>query len=82
LRTAPQLENIPLWGKNILRRWGANEHFWEGGSKYTRYNKINNNLKNFREGQDCCQERLSLFSCGPGCEPWFTPDAEARRYKL
>jgi len=52
------LENIPYWGKNILKD-GANEHLWE--QAYTKYNKINNNSKNFRG------ERLPLLplSCGP-----------------
>jgi len=37
-----QLENIPKWGKYILR-----------GAKYTKCNKLNNKPKTFR-GQDCC----------------------------
>jgi len=37
-----QLENIPWWGKNILKGGGANER-WGGKNKY---NKINNNSEN------------------------------------
>jgi len=39
----PQLESIPWWGKNISRE---QTHVWEGGQKYTKYNRINNNLEN------------------------------------
>jgi len=55
---APQLENIPWWGKQAF----------EEGQKYTKYNKINNNSENFR-GQDCCQggfDPMAPLSCGPG----------------
>jgi len=41
-KLGPQLENIPWWGKNILRE--ANIHL--GRQKY-KYNKINNNSENF-----------------------------------
>jgi len=37
---------ILWWGKNILRREGGKQAF--GGQTYTKYNKINNNLENFR----------------------------------
>jgi len=47
----PQLENISWRGKNILS--GVQTSVGEG-QKYTIYNKINNNSKNFR-GQGCCQ---------------------------
>jgi len=47
----PQL--VPWWGKNILRE-GGKRTFWRG-AKYTTYNKINNNSKNFK-GQVCCWE--------------------------
>jgi len=63
LKAASQLEIIPWWGKNILRREGGNVHW--GGQKCTKYNKINNNSKN-SGGQDCCQKGLRplvLVSC-------------------
>jgi len=25
-----------------------------GGGEYTKYNEVNNNLENFKRGQDCC----------------------------
>jgi len=43
---APQLENIPWWGKNILRR-GANERL--KGKNIL--NKINNNSENFKRAK-------------------------------
>jgi len=43
-----QLENIPWWGKNILR--GSKRAF--EGAKHTKYNKINNNLHEFRNFQE------------------------------
>jgi len=55
---APQLENIPWWGKNILR--GGKRAF---GGKYTIYNKINNNSENFRG----VRPPLVPLSCGPAC---------------
>jgi len=44
---APQLENIPWWGKNILREGGRSKRAFGGGQKYTKY-KINDNSENFR----------------------------------
>jgi len=46
-KTAPQLENIPWWGKNTLE-----------GAKYTKYNKLFKKL----QGQDCCLDPL-LRAC-------------------
>jgi len=49
--SAPQVENIPQWGKNILRKGKPAVNIFgrrEGGQKYTNYNKINNNSENFR----------------------------------
>jgi len=45
--SAPQLENIPLWSKNILREW-CKLTFGGGGQKYTKHNKINSNSEIFR----------------------------------
>jgi len=50
-----------LGGKNILnikkgRGEGGGGKRTFGGQKYTKYNKINNNLENFRKGQNCCQK--------------------------
>jgi len=46
----PQLENIPWWGKNILRRGRASAHL--GRHRYIKYNKINNNSENFRRSKN------------------------------
>jgi len=59
--SAPQPENIPWWGKNILR--GV-------GQKYTKYNKINNNSENFKgtrllPGEPCPLPPPPAFRCGP-----------------
>jgi len=42
-KAAQELENIPWWGKNILR--GGKRAF--GEQIYTKFNKINNNSENF-----------------------------------
>jgi len=57
--TAPQLQSIPWWSKNILRR-GANARLG-GGQKYTKYDKINNNSENFRRA------KLLLGGLCPSC---------------
>jgi len=62
--SAPQLENIPWWGKNILRR----EERWGGGKNIL--NKINSNSEKLREA------RL-LFPLPPlslSCEPIMESD--------
>jgi len=43
MHAAPQLQNIPWWGKNYFK--GRNARM--GGAKYTKYNKINNNSESF-----------------------------------
>jgi len=46
LKTGTQLENIPRWGKNILR--GRRQTYvCVGGGEYTKYNK-NINSEHFR----------------------------------
>jgi len=65
---APQLENIPQWGKNILRGWEGGQTSVSGEGKIIlNLNKINNNSENF-SWQDCCQgffAPLALLGCGP-----------------
>jgi len=60
--SAPQLENIPWWGKNILRE--VNERL---GGKQTKCNKINNNSENFRGARLLPGEAFasSPLNCGP-----------------
>jgi len=60
---APQLENIPWWGKNIF---GGRQQTSVLGEKYTKNNKINNNSENFREASP------PLLSCGPDFLYYFT----------
>jgi len=65
---APQLKNIPWWGKNILR--AGKRTFGRGAKqKYTKYNIINNNSENFR-GKGKISARGSFppasLSCGSG----------------
>jgi len=55
--SGPQLENIPWWGKNILRR--VQTYVW--GAKYNKYNKINNNIENFREARYAA--RIPILEC-------------------
>jgi len=42
LASTPQLENIPFWGKNILR--GAYERLGEQKYKYSKINSISENF--------------------------------------
>jgi len=42
-------------GQNILRRECKRKF---GGQKYTNYNKMNNNLKNFREGKIAARDHI------------------------
>jgi len=46
IQSAPQLENMPWWAK-IFYEGGGKRAFGDGGQKYTKYNKINNNSENF-----------------------------------
>jgi len=51
-----QLENIPRWGKNILRGRRSNVRL-RREQKYVKYDKINNNSESFR-GVRLLLERL------------------------
>jgi len=69
---ALQLENIPWWSRQKYFK-GKQMHF--GGTKCTKYNKINNNSENFKEARLLPGKLLPPAppNCGATFSPKFCP---------
>jgi len=59
--TGLQLENIPKWCKNILKRGEANVLSW---GKYTKHNKLHNNQKKLQGARLLLGGGLRPLTCG------------------